>query len=158
VATPPRRHALRTEAATADALLALGRAVEAWGGEWTARNDGGELRLPVRAGLRAGVIHGRADTSAVASDANELAIAVVSEEWELQRAAVALLVGAGIPALAVVLWPFVPALAPLVPAGLVLAAACWLAILARLRHHGIDELLAEVEAELAKRPRASSAK
>ena len=140
-----RLHTARDRAA---ALAALASTVEDWGGEWTAGGVGGELRVPVEAGLRRGFVRARAAATAEGRG-SELTVEVVEARWWVHRTAVALLLGAAVPALAGVLWPFYPALAPLVPLGLVLGAASWLAILARLRHRGPAELMAEVEAALA---------
>lgn len=129
------------------ALAAVASTVEDWSGEWTAARDGGELRLPVEAGLRRGFVRGRVSATAT-SHGSELALEIIEERWWVHRVAVALLLGAAIPALAGVLWPFVPAVAPLVPLGLVLGTAAWLAILARLRHRGLTEFMADVEAAL----------
>ena len=50
------------------------------------------------------------------------------------------------------LWPFVPALQSLPPLGLVLAVAAWLAVLTRLRHRSVAELLDEVGSRLEEPP------
>ena len=139
---------LRSDRDGAAALAALAATVEAWNGEWNAAGDGGELRVPLEAGLRRGFARGRVTATAV-GHGSELAIEVVEARWWVHRIAAALLFGAAVPAVAAVLWPFYPALAPLVPLGLVLGAAAWLAILARLRHRGPAELVADVDAALS---------
>ncbi|HEV8237889.1 MAG TPA: hypothetical protein VGS57_00810 [Thermoanaerobaculia bacterium] len=148
VAEAPPVLRLQTARDRAAALAAVASTVEDWNGEWTAAGDGGgELRLPVEAGLRRGFVRGRVTATAAAAG-SELALEIVESRWWVHRVAVALLLGAAIPASAGVLWPFVPAVAPLVPLGLVLGAAAWLAILARLRHRGPAEFLSDVEAAL----------
>ncbi len=144
---PPRIYHLRSHHAVGPALAALGEAVGDWGGEWSARPGGGELSLPVQAGLRHGLLRGHAKVIPVA-DGCEIALGVASETWVLDRSAVLLLTMAAISGLAGVLWPFYPQLGRFVPIGLVLGITAWLAILSRLRHHGPAELLAEVEAAL----------
>jgi len=144
---PPRVLRLQTSRDRAAALAAVTSTVEDWGGEWIAAGDGGELRLPVEAGLRRGFVRGRVAVTG-ASAGCELALEIVEERWWVHRVAVALLIGAAVPATAGVLWPFFPAVAPLVPLGLVLGAAAWLAILARLRHRGPAEFMAELEAAI----------
>ncbi|HET9765788.1 MAG TPA: hypothetical protein VFS60_03005, partial [Thermoanaerobaculia bacterium] len=139
----------------AAALAALVSTVEDWGGEWTASDEGGELRLPVEAGLRRGFVRARA-AATVQGRGSELTVEVVEARWWLHRTAVALLLAAAVPAVAGVLWPFYPVLAPLVPLGLVLGAASWLAILARMRHRGPAELITDVERALAE-PRRGGA-
>jgi len=144
---PPQVLRLRTTRDRAAALAAVASTVEDWSGEWTAAGDGGDLRLPVEAGLRRGFVRGRV-TATAANGGSELALEIVEARWWVHRVSVALLLGAAVPAMAGVLWPFVPAVAPLVPLGLVLGAASWLAILARLRHRGPAEFLADVELAL----------
>ena len=153
-AEPPQVFRLRTERDREAALAALATTVEAWAGEWTAQGDGGELRVPVEAGLRRGFLRARVSAAAV-SGGSEVVLEVVEARWWVHRAAVALLLGAAIPALAGALWPFYPAVGPLVPLGLGLGVASWLAILARLRHRGSAELLADVEAAMEE-PRGGS--
>jgi hypothetical protein len=144
----PRVYRLATDVAPAAALSALARAVADWDGEWSGEAGGGALRLPVHAGLRHGLVRGRA-TAVQRGGGSELVVEIVAEEWALHRVAVALLVTSGVAALAVVLWPFFPALGSLVPLGLVLAVTAWLVILSRLRNQGPEELLAQVRAALA---------
>jgi len=153
-ASPQVLH-LRTERDREAALAAVSATVEAWGGAWTAQGDGDELRVPVEAGLRRGFLRARV-TATNAGPGSELTIEIVEARWWVHRVAVALLLAAAVPAVAAVLWPFYPAVAPLVPLGLVLGAAAWLAILARLRHRGAAELAADVEAAL-KEPDAGAA-
>ena len=146
-AESPQIFRLRSPRDRDAALQALATTVEVWQGEWSPSGQGGELRVPVEAGLRRGFLHARV-TATSAEGGSELAIAVIESRWWIHRTAFALLLGAAVPAIAGILWPFFPALAPLVPLGLVLAAASWLAILARLRHRGAAELVADVEATL----------
>ena len=131
------------------ALAAVAAAAEEWGAEWEPRDAGGRLHLPVQAGLR----HGRLDVAVAATPAAaggvELAFDVAAAAWSIHRTAVGLLVIAGLGALATLLWPFVPALGPLAPMGLVLGVAAWLVVVSRLRHHGVAELLEDVADRLA---------
>ncbi len=154
-AQTPQVLRLCTDRDPAAALAALVSTVEDWGGEWTPSGEGGELRLPVEAGLRRGFVRACA-TATAEGRGSELTLEVVDARWWVHRTALALLLGAAVPAIAGVLWPFYPALAPLVPLGLVLGAASWLAILARLRHRGPAEMLADVEAAL-KAPKSGGA-
>ena len=143
----PRVYRLGSPHATEKLLAACATAVEDWGGEWRARENGGELQLPVHAGLRRGIATARA-TAARSGAGSELAIAVHETNWWLDRSAVVLLVTAALAALALVLWTFFPAVAKLAPLGLILGASAWLVVLARLRHAGPAELLAQVEKAL----------
>ena len=47
--------------------------------------------------------------------------------------------------LVTVLWPLVPALQPLLPAGLVFAVGAWFLIVTRLQNRGVEEFLELVE-------------
>lgn len=143
----PRVYRLRSPHTVEKVLAACATAVEDRGGEWTARENGGELRLPLHAGLRRGIANARA-TVARSGGGSELSIEVDETNWWLDRSAVVLLVTAAIAAVGLVLWPFFPALAKLAPLGLILGASVWLVILARLRHAGPVEFLAHVEEAL----------
>jgi hypothetical protein len=143
-----REYRVQTVAQTAAALAGLAAAVDDWGGEWSSREGGGDLTLPVQAGLRHGLLRAHA-TAAARAGGCDLALVVDEERWALDRASVLLLGTAAVTSLAAVLWPFVPAVEKVAPLGLVLGATAWLAVLARLRHRGPAELLAEVEAALA---------
>lgn len=141
----PRVYRLRSPHAAEKVLAACATAVEDWGGEWGAREGGGELKLPVHAGLRRGLAKARATAArSGTASGSELSLAVDDTHWWLDRSAVVLLVTAALAALALVLWPFFPALAKLAPLGLILGASVWLVVLARLRHAGPAELLAQV--------------
>jgi hypothetical protein len=146
-AAAPRVYRLRSPHPAEAVLAACVAAIDGWGGEWTARDGGGELRLPVQAGLRRGLASGRA-TASRSGGGCELALEIAGTTWWLDRSAVLLLTTAALAAAALVLWPFFPALAKLAPLGLVLGAGAWLVILARLRHEGPAELLAQVEKAL----------
>jgi len=149
-AESPQSFHLRSQRDCEAVLAALVTTVEDWQGEWIPGGQGGELRVPVEAGLRRGFVRARVSATSV-DRGSELAIEVIESRWWVHRTAFALLLGAAIPAVAAVLWPFYPPIAPLVPLGLVLGAAAWLAILARLRHRGTAEFVAAVEATLNER-------
>lgn len=139
-------------AAPAAALAALGEEVAAWGGAWRPHGtDGGELTLPVLAGLRAGRLEARAEVSALGGG-SRLVLVETAADWRLQAPAVAILALAALASLAVVLWPFFPQLGGLLPLALVLAVAAWLFVVARLRNQGLEELLAAVAERLGEGP------
>ena len=137
-------HRLRTTADAPTALAAVADAAEAWGGSWELREGGGLLRLPVQAGLRHGELEVGVAATGLPAGGVELAFGVERAAWTVHRTAAGLLVMAALGALATLLWPFVPALGPLAPMGVVLAVAAWLVVLSRLRHHGLAELTEEV--------------
>jgi hypothetical protein len=140
-----------TIAATPTAIAeALREAVQDWGGEWNGE-AAGALTLPVQAGLRHGVLDGRATITAVAGG-SELAIDIVGERWVLDRGSLVILVTAALASVAGVLWPFFPALARFAPLGLVLGVSAWLVVVSRLSHRGPAELLVEVAAACEEPP------
>jgi hypothetical protein len=156
-ATPPqvvgRVHRV-TIAATSNAVAdALRETVAEWGGTWNGDAAGGALTLPVQAGLRHGVLDGRATIAAV-TGGSELALEIVGERWVLDRGSLVILVTAALASVAGVLWPFFPALARFAPLGLVLGVSAWLVVVSRLSHRGPAELLVEVAAALVEEPAA----
>jgi hypothetical protein len=151
-AEPTRR--LRTGVAAPVALATVGAAAEAWGGTWEPRDGGGLLHLPVQAGLRHGVLEVGVTATGLPAGGVELAFGVQDAAWRIHRTGVGLLVLAALGALAMVLWPFVPALSPLAPMGVVLGVAAWLVVLSRLRHHGLAELAEDVAERLEAHPAA----
>lgn len=130
-------------------LATLAEVAELWGGEWRREGNGGALELPVQAGLRHGLLDLRVETTALGVAGTRLELRVERERWVLHRAAVGMLVIAGLGSLAGVLWPFFPALGTVLPLALVLGVGAWLGVLSRLRNRGVRELLAEVEERLA---------
>jgi hypothetical protein len=126
-----------------------------WGAEWQRQGTGGELELPVQAGLRHGLLRVAVATAALDGGGTRLELRVVEQRWVLHRPAVGLLVVAGLGSLAAVAWPFLPALGGVVPLALVLAVGAWLGVLSRLRNRGLAELLAEVEERLEREPTAA---
>ena len=146
---------LRTTVAAPAALAAVTEAAEAWGGTWEPRAGGGLLRLPVQAGLRHGELEVGVTATGLPAGGVELAFGIEGAQWRVHRTGVGLLVLAAVGALAMVAWPFVPAIAPLAPMGLVLGVAAWLVVLSRLRHHGLAELAADVAERLEAQPVAA---
>ncbi|MDX1632035.1 MAG: hypothetical protein R3234_09250 [Thermoanaerobaculia bacterium] len=135
------------EGSREEVLGAAREAVELWGGEWTeteTENVAAEVRFPVQAGLRHSVARAR-----IRSEREPAGIRLVLEldplSWHLHGPAVAVLLPAALAALAVVLWPFFPALGALVPLGLVTALGAWFLVLTRLQNRGASELLETVE-------------
>ena len=145
------RLTLRTGSDPDAALDALGEAAAEWEGEWAREGNGGRLALPVQGGLRHGVVQVQASAHPVAGG-SELVLRTEQAHWHLRRSATTLLVVALLGALAATLWPFVPELQSLPPLGLVLAVAAWLAVLTRLRHRSVAELLDDVAARLEEPP------
>jgi hypothetical protein len=131
---------------SADLLTgAVEEAAEAWGGQLGRQGSGGELVLPVQAGLRHGLLRGRFEV-APQGGGSRLALTVDEIDWQVHRPAVAMLALGAAAAAVLVLWPFLPALQALLPLALVVAVGAWFLVIARLQNRGPEEFLALVEA------------
>jgi hypothetical protein len=118
-------------------------------GEWDARwqpgaqSQPGTLVLPIVAGLRRGILEARVgilpDSAGV-----EVRIEPVREALHLQGNAVVILALSALGALTAVLWPFVPALQPLLPFAILIALSGWFLVVTRLRSSGVDEFFEAV--------------
>jgi hypothetical protein len=152
----PVEHAIDLPHAPAAALRALGAAAAEWGADFAPDaaaatggpgSSGGELRLPVVAGLRRGLLSGPvAVTPAPAGRGSRLVFRPVAQDYYLETTAIALLSVAAAGALLTVAWPLFPQLLPVAPLGAVLAVGGWFLVLSRLRGQGPEEFLASVAA------------
>ena len=133
-----------------EALALVERAAEEWGAAFEREGDGGALQLPVRAGLRLGIIEARI-TAEPTGQGTRLALAPTSEQWRVQGAAVVVLLLAAAGGVVTVAWPFFPALVPLAPFGALLALSGWFLIVSRLRSSRPEDFLTALEL-LAERP------
>lgn len=118
-----------------------------WGAEWERRGDGGRLRLPVMAGLRRGWLDGvvtATEREVAEQSLTRLELRVEESEWHTDRTGVMVLCCALFGALITIVAPFFPRLWGLVPFGIVLAAAAWFFVLAKLRNSGPEEFLESV--------------
>ena len=150
----PVEHAIDLPHAPAAALRALAAAAEEWGADFAPAvtggpdgpgSGGGELRLPVVAGLRRGLLSGPvAVTPAPAGRGSRLVFRAVAQDYYLETTALALLSIAAAGALLTVAWPLFPRLLPVAPLGAVLAVGGWFLVLSRLRGQGVEEFLASV--------------
>lgn len=137
----------RFDQTPAEALAAVGRAVELWGAGWQAEGDGGQIVLPVVHGLRHELLEGRL---VVIPDGGGCLLELELEEVgsRLNRSAVAILLLGAVGGLSTFLWPLFPGLLRLAPAGFVLAVVAWLLVASRLRSSDADDFLSLV-ADLA---------
>ena len=149
----PVEHAIDLPHAPAVALRALGAAAAEWGADFAPAltggpgSPGGELHLPVVAGLRRGLLSGPvAVTPAATGRGSRLVFRPVAQDYYLETTAVALLSIAAAGALLTVAWPLFPQLLPVAPLGAVLAVGGWFLVLSRLRGKGPEEFLASVAA------------
>ena len=136
-------------------LAALAAAVEAWGGEWQADDDGGggQLALPVVYGLKRGVLVGRIDVAA-APAGTHLHWRCEASHLEVHRAAVAILALAAVALLPALAWPFYPPLLALLPFAAVTGLIAWWAVISKLHTSGPRELFEELGKHLAYPPAA----
>ena len=124
----------------------MARVAEDWGAEWQrAGDDGGELVLPVVAGLRRGVVSGT--VTAIGNETSRLTFEETASELRVQRPAVAILLVALGAAVLGMLWPFYPSLIALAPWAAAIVLSAWLLVVARLRSAGAEEFLRAVAHE-----------
>ncbi len=129
-----------------DALAALARVAEDWGGEWQPSGEGaGDLALPVVAGLRRGVVSG--SVTVTGGGTSRITYEVTASQLHVQRPAVAILLVAAAAAVLGMLWPFFPALIAVAPWAAAIVLSAWLLVVARLRSAGPEEFLRAVAHE-----------
>lgn len=122
---------------------------EDWGGEWTPRLTGGEIALPVAAGLRRGLVEGEVSFEPQ-RDGCRVSLAVTAAAYRLNWVAVMILLfGAG-SATVLMLWPLFPTLLQLAPFAAVMAFSSWFLVAARLRTSGPQDYLDDLAADLAR--------
>jgi hypothetical protein len=143
VISSPGEHAVVLPHAPPAALRAVGSAASEWGAEFEPAGEGGQLHLPVAAGLRRGLLSGPVAVEA-AGQGSRVVFRPVTEDYYLETSAIALLVVACAGALLTVAWPLFPQLLPGAPLGVVLAVAGWMLLAPRLRGKGPEEFLASV--------------
>ena len=145
----PAEHRVELEGDPSRSLDLLSREATSWGARW--RRDGqrgGRLALPVLAGLRRGWVEGEV-TVEPAGGGSRLTFRIDKSDYRLQAMSVAVLLVAALGALVVVFGPFVPALRPAVPLGILLSVGAWLFIVAGLRNSGPEEFLEGLAAQAA---------
>jgi len=142
---------LDTEAVPADTLSLLGAVAEDWGGRWQSNAWGGRLELPVRAGLRRGVVLGQVRVEAQPRGAR-IRFDTEEEHYSVHWQAVVILLFGAAGAVAAMLWPFYPQLLGLAPLGIVLSLAAWFLVASRLRSSGLEEFFDAVKREASAEP------
>lgn len=124
---------------------AVERAAELWGAESERRGAGRfGLRLAVAAGLRRGWMTGEVRVEPAGPEGARVVFHPESSEYRLQTAQVGMLVLGALGMVALLLCPFLPALVPLAPIGIVLGLAAWFLVLSRLHSSGPAEFLQTV--------------
>jgi fatty acid desaturase len=129
-------HAIDLEASPEKALAAVGRAAEDWGAEF----QSGQLRLPVVAGIRRGLMTGTVEVGP-AEGGSRVVFRPEKATYYVQTQAVVILLLAVAGGLLTLVWPFFPKLIAVAPFGAVLALGGWFLVVSRLRTSGPDEFL-----------------
>ncbi len=141
-------HVVTVAATPEEALRAVAQAAEDWGAEWQTGGSGGDLELPVSAGLRYGRLSGRISVERTAGAGAEVVFRPERAEYRLWTRAVFVLGLSALGALVTIVWPFYPRLLGLAPVGALLGLSAWLLIVSQLRHEGAAEFLGEVAARI----------
>jgi hypothetical protein len=126
-------HTIELPCGPAEALRAVQAAAEEWGAELEPTGfgaGGGELHLPVVAGLRRGLLSGPV-TIVAAGGGSRVAFAATASDYYVETSAVAVLLIAAAGALLTVLWPLYPKILPAAPFGAVLALSGWFLVASR---------------------------
>jgi len=126
------------------ALALVERAAEEWGAEHQLEAGRARVALPVRAGLRQGIVE--AEISAETIEAGtRLTLHEIRSHWQLQISAVVVLLISAAGGIVAALWPFFPGLIPMAPFGAVLALSGWFLVISRLRTSRPADFLRTVE-------------
>lgn len=142
---PVTEHAIELEVPPEQALAAVGRTAELWGAEFQPGASGGQLHLPVIAGLRRGLVTGAVEVQR-AQPGSRVVFRPETSAYYVQTSSVVVLLLAACGALLTVLWPFYPRLLAVAPFGAILALGGWFLVISRLRNSGPDDFLAAVAA------------
>ena len=124
-----------------ETTILLHRAVEEWGGAWT--EEGDEIVLPTRAGIREGITRVRPNLEPLAAG-TRLSLRIVGEALRVNASAAMVLLLGALGGIVVVAWPLHAALRSLAPMGALLALVAWLLVASRFRSSGPHEFLAFV--------------
>ncbi|MEP7012108.1 MAG: hypothetical protein ABJC13_17440 [Acidobacteriota bacterium] len=126
------------------ALALVERAAEEWGAEVQLEAGRARVVLPVRAGLRQGLVEAEITAEALESG-TRLALREIRSQWRVQASAVVVLLISAAGGIVAALWPFFPGLIPLAPFGAVLALSGWFLVISRLRTSRPGDFLRTVE-------------
>jgi hypothetical protein len=135
---------MRHEAQPDELTDAVAEAADAWGGGFQRHGQGGDLVLPVQAGLRHGRLEGRVEVRPDETG-SRLTLTVERIDYRVHRPAMIILLLGAAAGLVLVLWPFVPGLEGLLPIALILVVGAWFLVVSRLQNRGAEEFLATVE-------------
>ena len=141
-------HRLEVEADPEAVLASVSATAEDWDAEWAPGAGGGQLYLPVVAGLRRGLLSGQLEIRSAGDGATRLTLSAETTHWRVHRSATAVLVLGALGALPVILWPLSPEFLALAPVGLVLLFLAWFMVVSRLHTAGGAEFLEAVRDRL----------
>jgi len=111
-----------------------------WGGDWTATDSGGEVALPVAAGLRRGLIEGTVTVSPREGGCT-VTLEVTATAYSLNWVAVSILTFGATGGLVLLLWPLFPQLLALAPLAAIAAFSSWFLVASRLRTSSPEDYL-----------------
>jgi len=138
-------HAVDLEVPPEKALAAVGQTAEDWGAEFQRDGSGGQLRLPVVAGIHRGLVTGAVEVGP-AQGGSRVVFRPEGSVYRVQIPAVMILLLAVAGSLLTLAWPFFPRLMTVAPFGAILALGGWFMVVSRLRTSGPDEFLDAVAA------------
>jgi hypothetical protein len=139
----PEEHTIDLPLPPEEAVAALGRTAEDWGAEFQRGGAGGQLHLPVLAGMRKGLVSGAVEVRPEAGG-SRVVFRPDQSVYVVQTSAVMVLLLAAGGAFLTMLWPFYPQLISVAPFGAVIALGGWFLVITRLRTSGPDDFLAAV--------------
>jgi hypothetical protein len=145
VAETVAEHAIDLAVPPEKALAAVGQTAEDWGAELRLDGSGGQLHLPVVAGIRRGLVTGAVEVRP-AEGGSRVVFRPENAVYYVQTPAVMILLVAVAGSLLTVLWPFFPQMMNVAPFGALLALGGWFLVVSRLRTSGPDEFLVAVAA------------
>jgi len=127
-----------------EALEALSDGADAWNGTWHRHGGGGQLTLPVAAGIRHGVLHGEVSVQP-RGEGVRVTYHVERAEYQTNAGAVLILSLVALGVLAMLAWPLLPGTSPnLAGSGFIMILLAWLVVGSRLRHRGAADFLASL--------------
>lgn len=130
--------------AVEQALALVERAAEEWGAEHRLESGRTRVVLPVRAGLRQGVIEAEISAEAIETG-TRLTLQEIRSHWQVQTSAVVVLLISAAGGIVAFLWPFFPDLIPLAPFGAILALSGWFLVISRLQTSRPADFLRTIE-------------
>ena len=138
------QYEIELELTLEEALEALADGAEAWNGAWHGHGSGGQLTLPVAAGVRSGLVHGAVSVRSTGEGVHVL-FHIERSDYSTNAAAVGILALGALGVLAMLAWPLLPGTSPnLAGSGFILILMAWLVVGRRLRHRSAADFLASL--------------